>query len=151
MRPKLIGVIGGSQCSPEIDNLAEQVGRLIARRGGIVICGGLGGVMEAACRGAKSEQGLTVGVLPGTFKSEANRFVDIPVVTGMNDARNVIIIRSADAVVAVDGEYGTLSEIAFCLKFNVPVIGLQTWQVDPKIIVVHTPEEAVNKAFELAS
>ncbi|MFQ6112549.1 MAG: TIGR00725 family protein [bacterium] len=150
MKNKIIGVIGGSQCAPDIERLAEEVGSLIAQKGAILICGGLGGVMEAACRGAKKKNGTTIGILPGSQKSEANPFVDIPIVTGMSDARNIIIVRTADAVIAVDGEYGTLSEISFCLKFKVPVIGLKTWQVDPSVVSAGNPNDAVSKAFELA-
>ncbi len=149
MKSNIIGVIGGGRCTPEFEMLAEQVGENIALKGGIVICGGLYGIMEAACRGAKKKNGATIGILPGNLKSEANPFVDIPIATGMGDARNIIIVRTSDVVIAVDGEYGTLSEISFCLKFNKPIIGLKTWAVDPKIIPVQTAEEAVRKAFEL--
>lgn len=146
---KVIGVIGGGQCTPEVAQLATDVGREIAQKGAILICGGLCGVMEAACKGAKQKNGLTIGILPGTNKSDANNFVDIPIATGMGDARNIIIVRSSDAVIAVDGQYGTLSEISFCLKFNVPVFGLETWNVDPGIIQAKTPQEAVDKALNL--
>lgn len=150
MRKTIIGVIGGSQCSPEIVSLAEEIGGLIAEKGGILICGGLSGVMEAVCRGAKKQHGLTIGVLPGDLKSEANPYVDIPITTGMRDARNIIIVRSSDAVIAINGEYGTLSEISFCLKFDIPIIGLKTWEIDRGIVLVSNPQEAVNKAFDLA-
>lgn len=149
MQKKLIGVIGGGQCTPEIETIAEEVGFLIAQRGAILICGGMSGVMEAACRGAKKSKGMTIGVLPGNRKTDANPYIDIPIVTGMADARNIIIVRSADAVIAIDGKYGTLSEISFCLIYNVPVIGLKTWAIDPTINQAENPEDAVNKAFEL--
>ncbi len=151
-----IAVIGGALCDPKTAALAEEVGREIAKRGAILICGGLGGVMEAACRGAKSQGGLTIGILPGTNPADANPYVDIPIVTGMGEARNVIVIRSAQAVVAVDGEYGTLSEIAFALKFGIPVVGLKTWELFREgkkvedIVEVETPEEAIEKAISLA-
>ncbi len=151
MKQKMIGVIGGGQCSSDVENLAEEVGSLIAQREGILICGGLSGVMEAACRGAKKSNGTTIGVLPGDRKSDANPFIDIPIVTAMADARNIIIVRSSDAVIAIDGKYGTLSEISFCLAYNVPVIGLKTWNVDPGIIGANSAKDAVNKAFELAA
>lgn len=151
MKRKIIGVIGGSQCSPEISNLAEQVGEGIARNNAILICGGLFGVMEAACRGAKKSNGLTIGVLPGDDAAQANSFVDIAIVTGMGDARNVVIARTADAVIAIDGEYGTLSEIAFCLKFGKPVIGLKSWRVDPRIKEAANPQDAINKALQMLS
>lgn len=147
---KIIGVIGGGTCTKEIGDFAETVGEAIAQKGGILICGGLSGVMEAACRGAKKRNGLTIGVLPGNRKSDANQYVDIALPTGMGEARNIIIVRSAHAVIAIDGEYGTLSEIAFCLRFSVPVVGLQTWNIDPAIIQADDPIAAVDKAFELA-
>jgi len=147
MEKKIIGVIGGASCSDEINHIAEQVGEEIATRGGILICGGLSGVMEAACRGAHKKNGLTIGVLPGILASEANAYVDIPIVTGLADVRNVIIARTAQAVIAIDGELGTLSEIAFALKFKKPVIGLMTWDVHPGIVQATSPTDAVAKAF----
>ncbi len=152
----LIAVIGGAEASPEEMAMAAAVGRELARRGAILICGGRGGVMEAACRGAKSAGGLTVGVLPGTTRAEANPYVDIPIVTGMGEARNVIIIRTARAVIAIGGSYGTLSEIAYALHYGVPVIGLGTWELarpghpPPPIHRAQTPEEAVDLALSLA-
>lgn len=143
----IMGVIGGGRGSAETEKLAEEVGAEIARRNGILICGGLGGVMQAACRGAKRENGTTIGVLPGTSKADANSFVDIPIVTGISEARNIIIVRSSDAVIAIDGQYGTLSEISFCLIFGVPVVGLQTWEVDESIIKAENSVDAVTKAF----
>ncbi|MDW8102276.1 MAG: TIGR00725 family protein [Anaerolineae bacterium] len=151
-----IAVIGGAFCDLRTAALAEEVGREIARQGAILICGGLGGVMEAACRGAKSQGGLTVGILPGTNPSDANPYVDIPIVTGMGEARNVIVVRSAHAVVAIAGEYGTLSEIAYALKFGIPVVGLKTWELFregkkvEEIIEAENPKEAVEKAIKLA-
>ena len=146
----VIAVLGGGAVGDEIYALAERVGALLAKRGATVICGGLGGVMEAACRGAKSAGGVTVGVLPGGNRHAANPYVDIPIVTGMGEARNVIIVRSAQAAIAVDGEYGTLSEIAFCLKLGVPVVSLAGWDFSPDIHVASSPEEAVEKALRLA-
>lgn len=140
----MIGVIGGGQCSAGIYELARQVGQEIARAGALLICGGMFGVMEAACRGAKEAGGTTIGILPGTLKTEANGFVDIPLVTGLNEARNVIIARSADGLIAVDGEYGTLSEIAFAFKFGKPVVGLQAPFALPEVIQATTAAEAVN-------
>lgn len=124
----LIAVIGAGRCDEKTFALAEQVGRELAQRGAIIVCGGLGGVMEAACKGAKSASGQTIGILPGTNRADANPYVDIPIVTGMGEARNVMVVRSARAVIAISGEYGTLSEIAFALRFGIPVIGLNTWQ-----------------------
>lgn len=153
----LVAVIGEGDCPPDLFALAERVGAELARRGATVICGGLGGVMLAACKGAKAAGGTTVGILPGADPKEANPFVDIPVATGLGEARNVIVVRSARAVVAVGGAYGTLSEIAFALKFGKPVIGLQTWELirrgepDTGIIRVDDPETAAELACALAA
>jgi len=122
-----ISVIGGGRCTAEEALLAYDVGREIARRGAVLICGGLGGVMEAACRGAVDCGGTTVGIMPGTSSAEANAYVTVAVVTGMGEARNVIVASSGDAVIAVGGELGTLSEIALALKRGVAVIGVRTW------------------------
>jgi uncharacterized protein (TIGR00725 family) len=152
----IIAVIGDSSCSPEEANLAETVGELLAHQGVTIMCGGLGGVMEAACRGAKSKGGLTVGILPGQDSSKANPWVDVSVVTGIGEARNVAVVKSAQAVVAIGGSYGTLSEIAYALKSGIPVIGLNTWSLsrngreDDSIIRVQSAVEAVNKAISLA-
>jgi uncharacterized protein (TIGR00725 family) len=124
-----IAVIGAGQCNARAVALAEEVGRRLAQAGVTVVCGGLSGVMEAACRGAKSAGGLTIGILPGTSRGDANRWVDIAIPTGLGEARNIIVVRTAQAVIAVGGEFGTLSEIAFALKFGIPVIGLNTWQL----------------------
>ncbi|OQX96341.1 TIGR00725 family protein [candidate division KSB1 bacterium 4572_119] len=145
----IIGVIGqGSYCPAKLLSLAEEVGREIAKRKAILICGGLKGVMEAACRGAKSEQGLTIGILPGTQKSNANRFVDIPIATGLGEARNSIIVRTADVLIAVGGKYGTLSEISFALAFGKPVVGLNTWENIKGIWYEQTPKKAVERMFK---
>ena len=133
--------------------MAEQVGRQIARRGAVLVCGGRGGVMEAACRGAKAEGGTTVGILPGFDRQEANAYVDIPVVTGLGEARNAIVVRTADAVIAVSGGFGTLSEIGLALKMGRPVVGLDTWELRQEgrsVDGVHragTPEQAVEQAL----
>ena len=153
---KFIAVIGGSQCSSREAKLAEKVGRELARRGATLVCGGLGGVMEAACKGASSEGGLTIGILPGENPQAANPYVQIPIVTGIGYARNVAVVKSAQAVIAIGGNYGTLSEIAHALQSDIPVIGLNTWslsrngQLDESIIPAQSPAEAVNKALSLA-
>ncbi|MFQ6092638.1 MAG: TIGR00725 family protein [bacterium] len=144
-----IGVIGAGECPEEIGRMAEEVGRHIALRGAVLICGGLGGVMEAAARGAKQAGGTTVGILPGPNAQEANPHIDIPVVTGMGEARNLMIVRTAEVVIAIAGGPGTLSEIAFCLKLGVPVVGIETWEVDPAIHRAGTAEEAVDLALRL--
>jgi uncharacterized protein (TIGR00725 family) len=152
----IIAVIGDSSCSPEEAKLAETVGELLAQQGVTIICGGLTGVMEAVCRGAKSKGGLTVGILPGQDSSMANPWVDIPVVTGIGEARNVAVVKSAQAVIAIGGRYGTLSEIAYALKSRIPIIGLNTWSLSQNgreadsIIRVRSAAEAVNKAISLA-
>jgi hypothetical protein len=155
-----VAVVGGGRCSAEESALAEAVGRGLAEAGAALICGGLGGVMEAACRGARAAGGLTIGVLPGVSAGDANPYVDIPLVTGLGEARNLLIVRTAAAVIAVGGEYGTLSEIAFALKLGRPVIGLNTWelskvvadgkarQFDPAIYRAHASDQAVRLALE---
>jgi len=151
----IIGVIGDSSCPPEEAKLAESVGELLAQRGATIVCGGLGGVMEAVCRGAKSKGGLTVGILPGKNSNMANPWVDIPLVTGLGEARNVVVAKSAQAIIAIGGNYGTLSEIAYALKSSIPVIGLNTWslsrngQEDDSIIKAQSATEAVDKAISL--
>lgn len=144
-----VGVIGAGYCSPETELLAEEVGRGIARAGAVLVCGGLGGVMEASARGAQREGGITVGILPGDSFEDANPFIQIPVVTGLGHARNVLVVRSAQVLIAVKGGYGTLSEVALALKMGKPVVGLHTWDVSKKITLVATPQEAVNKALRL--
>jgi uncharacterized protein (TIGR00725 family) len=125
----IIGVIGGRRTGESLLKEAEEVGKLIAKNGATLVCGGLGGVMEAASRGAKTEGGLTVGILPQNDAKEANQYIDIPVVTGLGIGRNIIIARTADALIAVGGEYGTLSEIAFALQMGKPVAGIKTWDI----------------------
>ncbi len=153
----IIGVIGNSSCSSEEAKLAETVGESLAQRGATIVCGGLGGVMEALCRGAKSKGGLTVGILPGQDASMANPWVDIPIVTGLGEARNVVVVKSVQAVIAIGGSYGTLSEIAYALKSGIPVIGLNTWSLsrngreDDSRIRVQSPAKAVDKAVALAT
>jgi hypothetical protein len=144
-----IGVIGAADCSSEGASLAFQVGKLLAQHGAVLVCGGLGGVMESAARGAKESGGSTVGILPGTDLSEANPFIDIKIVTGLSHARNILVVRSSEVLIAIEGGYGTLSEIAIALKLGKPVIGLNTWNIDPGIIQVKTADEAVAKALKL--
>ncbi|MCL5021895.1 MAG: TIGR00725 family protein [Nitrospirae bacterium] len=141
---KVISVIGGRRVEKKLLVEAERLGRLIARMGFVLVCGGLGGVMEAVSKGAKAERGTTVGILPQDHKRDANDYIDIPVVTGLGIGRNVIIVRTADAVIAVGGEYGTLSEIAFALQMGKPVVGIDTWDIKG-IIAVKNAEEAVEK------
>ncbi len=146
---ELIAVIGAGECDVEVYKQAAELGQLLGESDFTVICGGLSGVMEAVCRGAKSANGLTIGVIPGNESNGANQFVDFPIATGMGIGRNIIIIRSATVVIAVNGKYGTLSEIAYALQLGNPVIGLNTWEVSENIIKVNTPKEAVLKLKEL--
>ena len=156
MAKKFIAVIGGSQCSKKEAQLGEEVGRELARRGAILVCGGLGGIMRAACKGASAAGGTTVGILPGESRQSANPYVQIPIVTGLGEARNVIVVKSAQAVIAIGGSYGTLSEISHALKNGIPLIGLNTWSIsrngrqDKSIILAQSPIEAVSQALELA-
>ena len=152
----IIAIIGGCECTEVDAKDAETIGKELARRGITLICGGLGGVMEAACRGAASEGGITIGILPGENTKSANPYVKIPIATGLGEARNVLIVKTAQAVIAVGGEFGTLSEIALALKSNKPVIGLRTWSLHKKghevksIIKAKDPIDAVEKAIKLA-
>ena len=154
---KFIAVIGGFPCSEDEASLAETVGRELARQGAILVCGGEGGVMEAACKGARSAGGITVGILPGDNRLTANPYVLVPIITGIGSARNIIVVKSAQAVIAIGGGYGTLSEISFALKNNIPVIGLNTWafsrnnRPDDSIIITQDPLAAVDLAIALAS
>ena len=154
-KPVIIAVIGGGEVPPEIAALAEEVGRQIARHGAALVCGGLGGVMEAACRGAAAEGGLTIGILPGENPRSANPYVQIPIVTGIGYARNVAVVRTARAVIAIDGSYGTLTEIGYALQGGIPVIGLGTWSIsrggveDKNIVRAGSPQEAVAMAMEM--
>ncbi len=136
-----IAVIGGGECSPMVRETARRLGRLLAEQGHILLCGGLGGVMEAACGGAREAGGLAVGILPAEL-AEANKCIDIAIATGMGHARNVIIVKSADAIVALPGSYGTLSEIALALKMKKRVISLKSWDI-PGTLRAETPEEAL--------
>lgn len=144
---KRIGVIGGSRASSRHLDLAAEVGKLIAERGAVLVCGGLSGVMEAACRGAKQAGGTTIGILPGGNPSEANAFVDIPIATGMGYTRNALVVMNADALIAVDGSYGTLSEIAYACVHGKRIVGLDSWDIKG-LETAATPEEAVEMALK---
>ncbi len=151
-----VAVVGSGRPEPELDALAEAVGRGLAQRGATLVCGGLGGVMEAACRGARDAGGLTLGLLPGSARTDANPYLTVAIATGLGELRNGLVVRAADAVIAVGGGYGTLSEIGFALKLGRPVVGLATWQpsrggeaVD-SVIAASDPAEAVERALDLA-
>lgn len=145
---KIIGIIGAGKANKELLKLAEEAGRLLAQEGVIVVTGGLGGVMEAACRGAYINGGITVGILPTDRKEDANTYVKIPIPTGMGEMRNSLIVRASDILIAIGGGYGTLSEIALALKTGKKVIGLKTWDI-PGMINAHSVEEAVSIATSL--
>jgi len=144
-RPR-VAVIGGSRAGRQALDTALEVGRLLARSGAVVVCGGLGGVMEAASRGAREEGGLVIGILPGGSGAEANPWVDVPIATGLGYTRNALVVMNADAVIAIDGEYGTLSEIAYGLIHGKRVVGLGTWDVKG-VSAAATPDEAVRQAL----
>lgn len=152
----IIAVIGGNYPTHEASLEAEEVGRLLAASGAIVVCGGLEGIMEAVCKGAKEVGGTTVGILPGNNTSNANQYVDIPICTGLGYARNALVAKSGQAVIAIDGSYGTMSEIGHALAEDIPVIGLNTFTFkingieDEKIIRAHDPSDAVKKAIDAA-
>jgi uncharacterized protein (TIGR00725 family) len=154
----IISVIGGEACPPEALAAAEAVGRELARQGVTLVCGGRGGVMEAACRGARSGGGHTIGIMPGRNRQESppNPYVEFPLFTGMGYARNVMVVLSGQAVIAIAGSYGTLSEIAYALINEIPVIGLDTWDFayaghdGERIKRASGPEEAASLAISLA-
>jgi uncharacterized protein (TIGR00725 family) len=148
MERKIIGVIGAGTAGEDILRMAEETGRLIAEHGHLLICGGMGGVMEASAKGAKGAGGTTIGILPQPDRHTANPYIDIPIATSFGEARNLIIIRTADILIAVGGEYGTLSEIAFALKTEKPVIGLHTWDIKG-IIKAETPADAMETAIKI--
>lgn len=145
-RPR-VAVIGGNKPDPESWKIAYRVGQLLAEKGVILVCGGLGGIMEAAARGCKEAGGFSLGILPGQKVEEANDYIDIAVATGIGYNRNSMVVLNAQAVIAIDGEYGTLSEIAFARIFGLKIIGLNTWSI-PGVIPASSPEEAVNLALE---
>jgi len=138
-----IAVVGAGTCDAAQTTLAEEVGRRLGRAGALVVCGGLGGVMEAACRGAKAEGGTTLGLLPGIDRRDANPWIDVAVPTGLGEARNTLVVRAADALIAIGGEFGTLSEIGLALKTGKPVVGLGTWELPQR-------PEAITRASDAA-
>jgi uncharacterized protein (TIGR00725 family) len=142
---RYVAVVGPGEAAAEQIADAEAVGRGLAHAGAMLVCGGLGGVMEAACRGAAEHGGATIGILPGSDREAANDWVTVAIPTGLGELRNGLIVRAADAVIAVGGAHGTLSEIALALKTGVPVIGLGTWEIDG-VEQVGSPEEAVERA-----
>ena len=145
-----IGVIGGASPEPKYRQIAYDVGKKIAEKGTILVCGGLGGVMEAAARGAKQAGGLTVGILPGNSHEEANVYIDVPIATGLGYSRNSLVAMNADVLIAVDGQFGTLSEIAYGNIYRKKVIGIGSWNIEG-VISADTAEQAVKDYFPLTS
>jgi uncharacterized protein (TIGR00725 family) len=156
-RAPYLAVIGSGVADPERDAQAEELGREVARRGGVLVCGGLGGVMDAACRGAREAGGVTVGLLPGRDRAGASAHLSVALPTGMGELRNGLIVRAADAVIAVGGEYGTLAEIGFALKLGRPVVGLSTWELRRRgrtveaVVTAADPAGAVARALDLSA
>lgn len=155
-RPVVIGVIGENDPPADVAALAEAIGAEVAAAGAVLVCGGLGGVMTAACRGAHARGGITIGILPSSRREDANPYVTYAIPTGLGHARNILVARTAQAIIAVGGRFGTLSEIAFAKIEGIPVIGLQTWELkregmreDP-IQRARDPKEAVAMAVEAA-
>jgi uncharacterized protein (TIGR00725 family) len=151
-----VAVCGPGLASDEEDAAAEEIGRLLGEAGAVVICGGRGGVMDAAARGARSGGGISVGLLPDDHRAGAGEHLTVSLPTGMGETRNALVARAADVVIAVGGEFGTLSEIAFALKLGKPVVGLRTWELakdgqpSDEIVRVDTPSRAARRALELA-
>lgn len=151
---KIVSVVGESLAEKEVFGQAVEVGKLLAKADIAVCCGGLKGVMEAVCKGAKSEGGLTIGILPSSNRNDANKYVDIPIVTGIGFTRNSIVVKTGQVIIAIGGWYGTLCEVAFALDEGKPIIGIDTWEIkksgkkNEAIVRVKTPKEAVKKALE---
>ena len=150
MRKKIIGVIGGHRCTYEVEQIAKKLGKKLAKVVTILVSGGLSGTMKAVCQGFKEAGGITIGIIPSYNKDDANEYVDIVLPTGIGLARNVLVVNSADVVVALPGEAGTLSEIAYCLQFGIPVISLNSWDI-PGVIKAKTIEEAAQRAKKILS
>jgi uncharacterized protein (TIGR00725 family) len=153
-RAPYVVVCGSGQATTEEVAWAEEVGRLVADAGAVLVCGGLGGVMDAAARGCEAGGGLSIGILPGEHRDPASPHLTVSIPTGLGEARNALVVRAADAVIAIGGEFGTLSEIALALKAGTPVVGLHTWELAKAGSLVHaiieteTPQEAVRAALE---
>lgn len=155
--PPYVAVCGGSVFDDDSAAVARAVGAALAREGATVVCGGGGGVMEAVCEGVRSEGGLSIGILPGEDRDAANPYVDIALPTGMGEMRNMLLVRASDVVIAISGEFGTLSEIGYALRVGIPVVGLDTWQLhkhgaaSDAIVEAGSAEEAVQIALRLAA
>lgn len=150
-RPVYFGVIGAGTCSSELEDLAHALGAEIARSGGILVCGGLGGVMKAAAQGAKAAGGITIGILPGATIHDANEHIDFPIASNMGQARNAIIVHTATVLISVGGGYGTLSEMAMALKIGKSVVCLAPSFDIPGVRIARTPREAIALALQVIS
>lgn len=144
MREKVVSVIGGHTCTKEVEEKAKDLGKRLAKVVKYLCCGGLSGTMRAICSGFKAGGGVTIGIIPSYVKKDANNFVDLVIPTGMGLARNILVVNSGDVVVALPGEAGTLSEIAYCLQLNIPVISLSPWDISG-VIRVNSVEEAIKE------
>jgi uncharacterized protein (TIGR00725 family) len=153
-KPPYVAVCGSGEATTQEEAWAEEVGRLIAEAGAVLVCGGLGGVMDAAAKGCEAAGGVSIGILPGEGRDSASPHLAVSIPTGLGEARNALVVRAADAVIAISGEFGTLSEIALALKLGKPVVGLHTWELAKggspidAIVRAETPEEAVRAALE---
>ena len=147
----VIAVIGASKCSKKLQDMAAVVGKYVAENGATLVCGGMGGIMEGAARGAKEGGGTTIGILPSENKEDANQYIDHIIPTGFGEARNIMVVRSADAVVAFPGKYGTLSEMAFALLAGKPVVSVSAWKLGDEITQVDDPLEAAKLAMNRAT
>jgi hypothetical protein len=150
-RKPIVAIVGAGKCSRKLRDQAAEVGRYVAENGGIVICGGMGGIMEGAARGAKEAGGTTIGILPTSDRSDANEFIDYVIPTGFGEARNIMVVRTADVVVAFPGKYGTLSEMAFAMHARKPVISINAWKLGDEILQSKDPLEAAETAMKLAN
>jgi uncharacterized protein (TIGR00725 family) len=148
--PLYVAVVGSGEATGELYEFARKVGRLVKERNGVVVCGGLSGVMEAAARGATEVGGTAIGILPDEDRRRANEYLTYSVVTGMGQARNLAVVCSGDVVIAVGGDYGTLSEIGLALKVGRPVVALGSWDLGGHVTATASPEDAVEAAFAIA-
>ncbi|MFQ5454563.1 MAG: TIGR00725 family protein [Candidatus Zixiibacteriota bacterium] len=149
-RKPIIAVVGAGKCSKKLKDMAAEVGHYVAENGGVIVCGGLGGIMEGAARGAKEAGGITIGILPTTNKEDANEYIDYIIPTGFGEARNIMVVRTADVVIAFPGKYGTLSEMAFTLQAQKPLISVNAWKLGDDITQTNSPVEAAKMALKLA-
>jgi uncharacterized protein (TIGR00725 family) len=148
MRKIIVGVIGGHKCTKPVERMAVRLGDKLARHADVLVCGGLSGTMKAACRGFKAAGGETIGIIPTYNKDDANEYVDIVIPTGLGLARNVLVVKTADIIIALPGEAGTLSEIAYALQFGIPVISLGSWDI-PGVVRAQSEDDAVSKLAKL--